>query len=113
MQKKLKAMALEQYLILDLDKTTATITYQFPEISYSKDAYQRNMEVIRRYPASVAEDMELKMIRIILYLAGMLLAVFVLVLMRIPLLILIICFVIIAPIVAIKIWRHKDKPPEE
>jgi len=113
MQKKLKAMALEQYLILDLDKTTATITYQFPKFSYPKDAYKRNMEVIRRYPASVAEDMELKIIRIILYLAGMLLAVFVLVLMRIPLLILIICFVIIAPIVAIKIWRHKDKPPEE
>ena len=113
MQKKLKAMALEKYLTLNLDKTAATIFYQFPKISYSKKAYQRNMEVICRYPASVAEDMELKIIRIILYLAGMLLAVFVLALLRIPLPILVICFVIIAPIVAFKIWRHKDRPPDE
>lgn len=113
MQKKLKAMALEHYLTQDLDKTAATITYQFPQILYPKEAFQRNMGVIRRYPASVAEDMELKIIRIILYLVGMLSAVFVLALLRIPLPVLIVCFVILAPIVAIKIWRHKDKPPEE
>lgn len=113
MQKKLKAMGLERYLIQDLDQTAATITYQFPQISYPKEAYQRNMEVIRRYPASIAEDMELKIIRIILTLAGMLLAVFALAFLRIPLPVLIIGFAVIAPIVAIKIWRHKDKPPEE
>lgn len=113
MKKKLKAMALEQYLTLDLDRTAATISYQFPKILYPKEAYQRNMEVIRRYPASVAEDMELKIIRIILYLAGMLFAVFVLALLRIPLPVLVICFVIIAPIVAFKIWRHRDRPPDE
>lgn len=113
MQKKLKAMAVEKYLTLDLDKTAATIFYQFPKISYPKEAYQRNMGVIRRYPASVAEDMEIKIIRIILYLAGMLFAVFVLALLRIPLPILIICFIIIAPIVAFKIWRHRDRPPDE
>ena len=54
MQKKLKAMALEHYLTQDLDKTTATITYQFPQILYPKEAFKRNMSVIRRYPASVA-----------------------------------------------------------
>lgn len=113
MQKKLKVMALDQYLKLDLDKTAATIFYQFPKISYPKEAYQRNMEIIRRYPASVAEDMELKIIRIILCFTGMLLAVFILALLRIPLPILIICFVIAAPIVAFKIWRHKDQPPDE
>lgn len=112
MQKKLKAMALEQYLTLDLDEIAATISYQFPKISYPKEAYQGNMEVIRRFPASVAEDMELKIIRIILYLTGMLFAVFVLALLRIPLPILVICFFIIAPIVAFKIWRHKDRPPD-
>ena len=113
MQKKLKAMALEQYLTIELDRTAATIFYQFPKISYPKEAYEKNMSIIRRYPASVAEDMELKIIRIILYIAGMLLAVFVLALMRIPLPVLIICFVIIAPIVGFKIWRHKDKPPDD
>jgi hypothetical protein len=71
------------------------------------------MEVIRRYPASVAEDMELKIIRIILYLAGMLLTVFILAFLRIPLPVLLIGFIIIAPIVAFRIWRHKDRPPDE
>jgi hypothetical protein len=112
MQKKLKAMALEQNLKLDLDRIAATISYQFPKISYPKEAYQRNMEVIHRYPASVAEDIELKIIRIILYLAGMLFAVFVLALLRLPLPILVICFFIIAPIVAFRIWRHRDRPPD-
>ncbi|MBW2431759.1 MAG: hypothetical protein JRF56_22620 [Deltaproteobacteria bacterium] len=112
MQKKLKAMALEQNLKLDLDSIAATISYKFPKISYPKAAYQRNMEVIRRYPASVAEDIELKIIRIILYLAGMLFAVFVLALLRLPLPILVICFFIIAPIVAFRIWRHRDRPPD-
>ena len=113
MQKKLKAMALDRYLKMDLDKSAATLFYQFPKISYPQKAYQRNISIIRRYPASVAEDTELKIIRIILILAGMLFAVFVLALMRIPLPILIVCFVIIASIVTIRIWRHRDKLPDE
>ena len=113
MQKKLKAMALKHYLTQHLDQTAATVTYKFPQILYPKEAFKRNMGVIRRYPASVAEEMELKIIRIILCLAGMLAAVFVFALLRIPLPVLIVCFLIIAPIVAIRIWRHKDKPPEE
>ena len=113
MQKKLKTMNLEQYLILDLDKTAATIFYQFPKISYPKEVYQRNMAFIRSYPMSVTEDMELKIIRITLCLAGMLLAIFILALLRIPLPLLIICFIILAPIISICIWRHRDKPPED
>jgi hypothetical protein len=112
MQKKLKAMALDKYLSLDLDKTTATISYQFPKISYPKEAYQRNKAIIHRYPASIAEDMELKIIRIVIYTAAMLFGVFILALLRIPLPVLIVCFAVIAPIVAFKIWRHKEKPPD-
>lgn len=113
MQKKLKAMTLETYLTTNLDETTATLSYRFPIISYPKEAYQRNMAVIRSYPASVAEEMELKIIRIILYLAVMLFAVFVLAFLHIPIPVLLVSFFIIAPMVALKIWRHKDKPPDE
>jgi hypothetical protein len=113
MQKKLKAMALEHYLKIDLNSDAETLLYEFPQITYPKDFYNKNIAIIRRYPASIAEDMELKMIRIILCLAVMLLAVFVLALMRVPLPILIGCFVVAAPIVALKIWRHRDKPPDE
>lgn len=113
MQKKLKTMALSHYLKIDLNSDAATLLYEFPKINYPKDSYQKNMAIIRRYPASVAEDMELKIIRITLCFAVMLLAVFVLALMRVPLPILIGCFVVAAPIVALKIWRHKDKPPDD
>ncbi len=113
MQKKLKTMALAHYLNINLDSDAATLLYEFPQISYPKDLYQKNMALILSHPASIAEDMELKLIRIILSFAVMLLAVFILALMRVPLPLLIGCFVIAAPVTALKIWRHKDKPPDE
>jgi len=113
MKQKLKAMTLEHYVCQELDEKAATIVYQFPEITYPKESYQRNMAVIRRYPASVTEDMEIKATRITLSLAVLLLIFFILAFLRIPLPVLIIGFVIISPLVALKIWRHKDQPPEE
>lgn len=113
MQKKLKIMALSHYLKIHLDNDAATLLYTFPPITYPKELYQKNMTIIRQYPASIAEDMEIKLVRIILTLAVMLLGVFILALMRVPFPVLIIGFLITAPIVALKIWRHKDKPPED
>jgi len=113
MKQKLKAMTLDHYVCQELDKKAATIVYHFPEIAYPKESYRRNMAVIRRYPASVTEDMEIKVIRITLSLAVLLLILFILAFLRIPLPVLIIGFVVISPLVALKIWRHKDQPPEE
>ncbi len=113
MQKKLKTMALAHYLNVDLDSDAATLFYKFPQIDYPKDLYRKNMALILSHPASVAEDMELKLIRIILSCAVMLLVIFILALMRVPLPLLIGCFVIAAPVIALKIWRHKDKPPDD
>ena len=113
MQGKLKQMTLDRLLRQELDESAATIMYHFPPINYPKVLYQRNMAVIRRYPASVMEDMEIKVIRIILTLAAMLLCLFVLAFLRIPLPVLIIGFIIVAPIVSLMIWRRKDKPRED
>ncbi len=113
MQKKLKAMALAHYLKIDLDSDSATLLYTFPDITYPKALYQKNMENILQHPAAVAEDMELKLIRIIFSIAGMLLGVFLLALMHVPLPLLFGLFVVAAPITALKIWRHKDKPPDD
>jgi len=113
MQQKLKTMTLEGYLRQELDEVGATIVYYLPMITYPKKMFNKNMALIRSYPASVMEDMEIKIIRIILILASMLVAVFFLALLRIPLPALIIGFVIIAPIVAFKIWRHREKPSED
>ncbi|MBW1803475.1 MAG: hypothetical protein JRJ85_22435 [Deltaproteobacteria bacterium] len=113
MQGKLKQMTLDHLLRQDLDENAATIMVHFPPINYPKALYQRNMAVIRRYPASLMEDMEIKVIRIILTLAAMLFCVFLMAFLRVPLPALIIGFIIVAPIASLMIWRRKDKPKEE
>jgi len=113
MKKKLKAMTLDHFVRQELAENEANIHYIFPSITYPRASYRRNMTLIRRHPASVMEDVEIKTTRIVLSLAAMLLVVFVLAFLRIPLPALIIGFLIAAPIVALKIWRHKDKIPEE
>jgi len=113
MKQKLKAMTLDHYVCQELDKKAAAIVYHFPEITYPKESYRNNMAVIRRYPASVTEDMEIKITRITLSLAALLLIGFILAFLRIPLPVLIIGFVIMSPIVALKIWRHREQLPEK
>lgn len=113
MNQKLKAMTMDHYVCQELDKKAATIVYHFPEITYPKKSYRKNMAVILRYPASATEDMEIKITRITLSLSTLLLIGFVLAFLRIPLPALIIGFVIVSPIVAFKIWRHREKLPEE
>ena len=112
MQQKLKAMTLESFLRQEIDEVAATVVYHFPDIIYPKEMFQRNIAVIRRYPASVMEDVQIKATRIILVLASLLLGVFFLALLRVPLPVLIVGYLVVAPIVAIKIWLKKDQPPE-
>jgi len=112
MQQKLKAMTLERFLRQEIDEVAATLVYHFPDITYPKEMYNRNIAGIRRYPASVMEDVQIKATRIILVLASLLLGVFILALLRVPLPVLIVGFLVVAPIVAIKMWLKKDQPPE-
>jgi len=70
------------------------------------------MAMIRRYPSSMTEDMELKIVRITLSLAALLAACFILAILRIPIAVLAVGFTVIAPLATLKIWRHRDKPPE-
>lgn len=113
MQQKLKAMIRERFLRQDVDEGAATVVYHFPDITYPKEMYNRNIAVIRRYPASVMEDVQIKVTRIILVLASLLLGVFFLALLSVPLPVLIVGFLVVAPIVAIKMWLKKDRPPED
>jgi hypothetical protein len=106
-------MTLESFLRQEIDEVAATVVYHFPDITYPKEMYNRNIAVIRRYPASVMEDVQIKVTRIILVLALLLLGVFFLALLRVPLPVLIVGYLVVAPIVAIKMWLKKDRPPED
>lgn len=113
MREKLKRMAVAGYLRQTVDEAKATLACHAPPLTYPQELYQRNMAVIRGYPASIAEETELKVTRIILTLALMLVMIFGLALMRAPLPFLLIGFAVVAPLVALKIWWRREPPPEE
>ncbi len=110
MRRKLKRMVREGFARQDLDMDGGLITYSFPEIEYPKGRYRKNMAVIRSYPASVMEEVELKTVRIIITLALMVVAMLVLAFMRVPFHFLVAAFVVAAPTVSLLIWRRRSRP---
>ena len=75
-----------------VDETNATIAYAFPPIEYPRELYERNMAVIRQFPAAVAEEVEAKVARIFFVLALMLVGMFILALMHVHQLLLLVVF---------------------
>ena len=113
MRRKLKRLVREGFARQDLDMEGGLITFSFPEAEYSKERYRRNMAVIRSYPASLMEEVELKTVRIIITLAVMVLGMLVLAFMRVPFPILVGAFLVAAPTVSLLIWRHRARPTED
>ena len=113
MKRKLDLLEQNGYAKEAVDEDNATIAYTFPAVEYPRELYERNMAVICQFPAAVAEEMEAKVARIFFVLALMLVGAFVLLLFSVPMPVLAIAFLIGAPLVALKIWRRKLKPPEE
>jgi hypothetical protein len=97
-----------------MDEEKGVIAYQFPEIDYPKEMYRRNMELIRTYPASIMEEIELKLVRIIFTLCGLILLTLIgRFVFRIPFLISIFFLLIIGPALSLRIWFYKSKAMEE
>ena len=113
MRRKLDKMSLEGYLSQELDQDAGMMTYCFPEMDYPKNLYRKNMAVIRGYPSSVMEEVQIKVARILFTLGAMFLGMLVLAFLRVPFPILIVLFFVTAPIVAIVMWRHRSRPEEE
>ena len=113
MRAKLDRMSVSGYLEQGLDQEQGTVTYKFPEVEYPKDLYKENMGLIRAYPASVMEEVQLKLVRILFSLGFVVLALLVLAFFHVPLPILVLLFLIIGPGTAIFIWRRKGRPEEE
>jgi hypothetical protein len=113
MRRKLRRLTVEGYIRQDLDEQSGLLTYRFPELTYERSHYGENMRRIRAYPASLQEEIELRVVRICLALGALLLAAFVLALMRVPLPLLAVAVLVAAPLVAIYIWTRRTAPPED
>ena len=113
MRKKLERLCLERFALQQLDDEKGLVVYSFPEIKYPETAYKRSMDLIRSYPAAESEEVETKMVKILIMLAGLIVMVFLAsFLLRIPFPVGMGLLLIIGPVWAWLIWRSKLKARE-
>ena len=113
MRGKLEAMALGKHVRQELDAGEGAITYHFPQIDYPRELYRRNIQVIREYPASMTEELQLKLVRIIIALAALMFGLFALAFFGVPFPILVASFFVGGVVLAAGIWMHRIEPAED
>jgi len=101
----LNAVVAERFLKTE----PGTLRYCFPPRVYPQNLYRKNQAVIRSYPASVMEDMEQRIVRILFVLGCIFIAMLALVFWGIPFPFLVPAFLVVAPITALSIWRYKSR----
>jgi hypothetical protein len=113
MRRKLHRLVLDHYARQELDENAGLMKYHFPDLEYPRDRYKKNMAVIRSYPASVMEEIQLKIVRILFTLGLMFLGMLALAFWGVPFPLLIVLFLIGGPVTAFLIWRHRTRPEED
>ncbi|MBD3257819.1 hypothetical protein GF377_05250 [candidate division GN15 bacterium] len=108
-RRKLDRLSTEGFVEPGLDEARGVVTYRFPAIDYPRDRFTRNRDTIRRYPASLTEEVQLRVVRILIALGLMLFGLVVLGLLHVPFPLLFPAFLLLAPIVAWTIWRRRCK----
>lgn len=112
LKRKLNLMTRERWIRQDVDAAKATVAYAAPEIDYPRDLYRRNMAFIRQHPASVTEDVEMKVTRVLLILGLMLLVVLGLAFCRVPMALLLPGYAVAGAVVSAWVWLKRDAPPD-
>ncbi|HIJ64537.1 MAG TPA: hypothetical protein HPP77_01195 [Candidatus Hydrogenedentes bacterium] len=112
MQRKLDKMSLDGWLRKDFDDEQGLIVYHFPKTDYPEARYKANMAVIRSYPASFTEEVQTRVAQILLALGVLLLGLLVLAFF-LPFPMLVLLFLIAAPVTAFVIWRRRSDPDED
>jgi len=112
MKKKLECMAGGRFLETEPGDKPGTVRYAFPPLVYPRNLYRKNREVICSYPASVMEDVEQRIVRILFVLGAMFLGMVVLAFWGVPFPLLVPGFLVVAPVTAFLIWRHKSRIKE-
>ena len=113
MRKKLELMAASHFLRKEPNDSPGVVTYIFPELTYPRSAYRENRDCIRSYPASLMEDLELKVVRIFFVLGLLFVAMLILAFLHFPFPLLLVCFAVIAPVITVWIWRRKEQIEED
>ncbi len=111
--RKLNHLADNRFAIKEEQPANGISTYQFPPVSYPRDLYRTNMSVILTYPASIMEEVQLKITRIFMALGLMLAIMLGLAFWGFPFPMLVMLFFIAAPITAFSIWRRKSAPNDD
>jgi len=112
-RKKLNRLTLDHFARQELDSDAGVMKYSFPQIEYPRYQYKKNMETIRSYPASIMEEVQVKVVKILFSLGLMLLCMLLLAFWGMPFPMLVLLFIATGPIMAFKIWRHKDSLEED
>jgi hypothetical protein len=113
MKFKLQALQAKGTLKLDEDTNTGKEKVLFPEVNYPREMYKRNIGVICSFPASLQEEVEMRIVKIVYTLAILGLAVFAgAILLKLPFPVMITSFAVLAPVTAVYIWRHKQLPAD-
>ncbi len=111
-RKKLEKMAINHSVKQELDREQGVVRYHFPEVEYPRDYYDSNMDVIMSYPASVMEEIEIKITKIMISLGFLFLAMVCLAFYGIPFPFLLLLLAIIGPAMSVVIWRRRKKVEE-
>jgi hypothetical protein len=108
MRGKLDTMSLEGHLEKEFDEDRQIVVYRFPKLEYPKPNYRDNMDIIRTYPASAMEEVQMRLAQILFALGIEVLVLFVLAFLRFPFFLLVLAFLVAAPATAWLIWRHRS-----
>jgi len=108
MRNKLKTLTLGGFVQEQLEENAGMIAYHFPEIEYPSDYYRANRAIVSTYPDSVTEEVQVKLQRILFALGFFLLGLLVLGFLHVSFPLLVLLFVIGAPIVSFTIWRRRS-----
>lgn len=109
MRRKLELLVQRRYASEELDPQRALMRYTLPDLRYPRDRFRRNMAVIRSYPASVMEEVQLKVVRILISLGLLFLGMLILAFCGFPFPLLVLGAILVGPILALVIWFHRDK----
>lgn len=103
MRQKLTAMKSAGFLS-DMDGK-----YIFPPLRYPRESYRRNAQFIRTLPASLTEDVEARVVHILVAVGVLFLLMIIMAICAIPFPLILLIFLISAPIMALTIWMHRSK----
>ena len=113
MRLKLQVLQQKGALQLQEDIQKEAENVLFPDVDYPRNMYKRNLHVICSFPASLQEEVEMRLVKIVYTLAILGIIVFAgAILLGLPFPVMITSFAILAPITALYIWRHKKLPAD-